>query len=160
MNFIKRYTSFVEKIVITTLIFLMSIILVFSTFELLYSLFNGFFKSGTFISLDTLMDVFGGFLLILIGVELLETIKIYLNQSVVHVEVVVLVAIIALARKIVILKIEEISIEVTAGIAILVFSLSLAYYLIKKSGILVLSVDNKKSKVEKVKEQDNDKLSI
>lgn len=160
MNFIKRYTSFVEKIVITTLIFLMSIILVFSTFELLYSLFNGFFKSGTFISLDTLMDVFGGFLLILIGVELLETIKIYLNQSVVHVEVVVLVAIIALARKIVILKIEEISIEVTAGIAILVFSLSLAYYLIKKSGILVLSVDNKKSKDEKVKEKGNDKLSI
>lgn len=160
MNFIKRYTSFVEKIVITTLIFLMSIILVFSTFELLYSLFNGFFKSGTFISLDTLMDVFGGFLLILIGVELLETIKIYLNQSVVHVEVVVLVAIIALARKIVILKIEEISIEVTAGIAILVFSLSLAYYLIKKSGIMVLSVDNKKSKDEKVKEKGNDKLSI
>lgn len=138
--FIKKFTSFVEKMIVTIMILLMSLILVFATVELIISLYNDFFKSGIIISLNSLMDVFGGFLLILIGIELLETIKIYLNNNVVHVEVVILVAIIALARKIVILKIEEISLDVMAGIGILILSLSVAYFFIKKSGIITLSI--------------------
>lgn len=141
INFIKKFTYSVEKIIITILIFLMSLILIFATIELVYTLFNGFFVSGLLVSLDTLMDVFGGFLLILIGIELLETIKIYLKKNVVHVEVVVLVAIIALARKIVILKIEETTLEVTAGLGILILTLSVAYYLIKRTGIMTFSID-------------------
>ena len=114
IKFLKKFTSSVEKIIITILIFMMSIVLIFATAELVYSLIKGFLDKGSFfiISLDTLMDTFGGFLLILIGIELLETIKIYLKQNIVHVEVVVLVAIIALARKIVILKVEDLTLEI------------------------------------------------
>lgn len=49
------------------------------------------------IGLDELMDLFGVFLLVLIGIELLDTIKVYLKENVVNVEVVVLVAIIAVS---------------------------------------------------------------
>jgi uncharacterized membrane protein (DUF373 family) len=94
------------------------------------------------ISLNALMGTFGGFLLILIGIELLETIKVYLKQNIVHVEVVILVAIIALARKIVIINVEELSIEVSAGIAALILALGIAYYLIKKTGIMILSLND------------------
>ena len=143
INFLKKFTSTVEKIIITVLILMMSLILIFATIELVYSLTKGILAEGTLIiSLETLMDTFGGFLLILIGIELLETIKIYLKQNIVHVEVVVLVAIIALARKIIILKIEELSLEVTAGIGILIITLAVAYYLIKKTGILILSLND------------------
>ncbi len=154
-HFIKKFTSFVEKLIVTIMILLMSLILVFATVELIISLYNDFFKSGVIISLNSLMDVFGGFLLILIGIELLETIKIYLNNNVVHVEVVILVAIIALARKIVILKIEEISLDVMAGIGILILSLSVAYFFIKKSGIITLSIG--KSDVLKMNPEDINK---
>ncbi|HDR53004.1 MAG TPA: hypothetical protein ENN90_15520 [Mariniphaga anaerophila] len=87
--------------------------------------------------LDDLMDLFGVFLLVLIGIELLDTIKVYLRQNQVHVEVVVLVAIIALARKIVILKVEQLSGDVIIGIGVLIIALSVAYYLIKKAGLMV-----------------------
>ncbi|MDY0280904.1 MAG: phosphate-starvation-inducible PsiE family protein [Salinivirgaceae bacterium] len=80
--------------------------------------------------IDELMDLFGVFLLVLIGIELLDTIKVYLRRNVVHVEVVVLVAIIALARKVVVLKIEELSGNHILGIGVLIVSLSIAYYLI------------------------------
>jgi uncharacterized membrane protein (DUF373 family) len=86
------------------------------------------------------MDLFGIFLLVLIGIELLDTIKVYLKESVVHVEVVVLVAIIALARKVVVLKIEELSGELTIGIGVLIISLALAYYLIKKAGLMICNL--------------------
>lgn len=82
--------------------------------------------------LDDLMDLFGVFLLVLIGIELLDTIKVYLKQNQAHVEVLVLVAIIALAREIVILKVEVLDGETIIGIGVLIIALSIAYYLIKK----------------------------
>ncbi|HCT71914.1 MAG TPA: hypothetical protein DF409_13985 [Bacteroidales bacterium] len=95
------------------------------------------------IDLDALMDLFGLFLLVLIGIELLDTIKIYLRDNVVHVEVVVLVAIIALARKVVVLKVEELSGDLILGIAGLIVALGVTYYLIKKSGLMACRMNEK-----------------
>ncbi len=52
--------------------------------------------------LINLPEIFGFFMLILIGIELLETIRAYLVENVVHVEVVIEVALIAIARKVII----------------------------------------------------------
>ncbi|MBN1181109.1 MAG: phosphate-starvation-inducible PsiE family protein [Bacteroidales bacterium] len=139
---LKRITQWVEKFIIITLIIMMSVILILATIELGYHLYSTIASHNVLIPLDELMDLFGVFLLVLIGIELLDTIKVYLKQNVIHVEVVVLVAIIALARKIVILKIEEISGEVIIGIGILIVALSVAYYLIKKTGLLVIDYKN------------------
>lgn len=142
-RFLGKFTSTIEKVIVTILIFMMSIILISATLQLVYSLFMDFYTNKTLlISLNALMGTFGGFLLILIGIELLETIKVYLKQNIVHVEVVILVAIIALARKIVIINVEELSIEVSAGIAALILALGIAYYLIKKTGIMILSLND------------------
>ncbi len=107
IRFLKKLTQSIEKVIVITLIIMMSVVLVFATIELGYYLVQYIGASDSFIiSLDGLTNLFGVFLLVLIGIELLDTIKIYLKQNVVHVEVVVLVAIIALARKIVILEVE------------------------------------------------------
>lgn len=141
-RFLGKFTSTIEKVIVTILIFMMSLILISATLQLAYSLFMDFYTNKSLlISLNALMSTFGGFLLILIGIELLETIKVYLKQNIVHVEVVILVAIIALARKIVIINVEELSIDVSAGIALLILALGIAYYLIKKTGIMILSLN-------------------
>lgn len=157
IRFLRKFTSTVEKVIVTVLIFMMSLILISATVELVYTLFMDFYQNETLlISLDTLLDSFGGFLLILIGIELLETIKVYLKQNIVHVEVVVLVAIIALARKIVIINVEQLSLEMTGGIAALIIALALAYYLIKKTGIMILSLNE--SCEEDIPEQETNNL--
>ncbi len=138
---IKKYTRIVEKVIVTVLIVMMSAILLLATVQLVIFLIQNVGKNGEIISLDGLMDTFGVFLLILIGIELLETIKIYLRHNIVHVEVVILVAIIALARKIVILRIEELDGSVIAAIGILIVALGAAYYFIKKIGLLTLDCD-------------------
>ena len=83
IRFLRKFTSKVEKLIVTILIFMMSLILISATLELVYTLFTDFYNNETLlISLNTLMDSFGGFLLILIGIELLETIKVYLKESI------------------------------------------------------------------------------
>jgi len=121
---------------------MMAGVLVLATIELGYFLVKSILQSSfLFIELDNLMDLFGVFLLVLIGIELLDTIKVYLRQNVVHVEVVILVAIIAIARKVVVLKIEELESMMIIGIGVLVVSLAVAYYLIKRAGLIMLDCD-------------------
>jgi uncharacterized membrane protein (DUF373 family) len=133
-----RLAKFIEKGIIYALIIMMAGILILATIELGYHLLkNIIYSDYLLIDLDDLMDLFGVFMLVLIGIELLDTIKVYLRENVVHVEVVVLVAIIAVARKVVVLKIEDLSGERIIGIALLVIALAGAYYLIKKAGLFI-----------------------
>ncbi|MBW6499913.1 MAG: phosphate-starvation-inducible PsiE family protein [Bacteroidales bacterium] len=132
----------IERVIIYTLISMMAGILILATIELGYYLVKNIIESDyLLIDLDNLMDLFGVFLLVLIGIELLDTIKVYLQRNVVHVEVVVLVAIIAIARKVVVLKFEEFSGIVIIGLGVLVAALAVTYYLIKKAGMLECNFD-------------------
>jgi uncharacterized membrane protein (DUF373 family) len=140
----KKAGKIIQIGIIYTLIVLMSGVLILATVELGYYLVKSIIESDfALIDLDQLMDLFGVFMLVLIGIELLDTIKVYLKENVVHVEVVVLVAIIAVARKVVVLKIEEIDGVTVIGIAFIIVALAVAYYLIKKAGLMVCSFDEK-----------------
>lgn len=141
INFLKKFTQTVEKIIVITLIFMMSFVLLLATVELARFVINAIGNEGDWlISLNGLTGLFGVFLLVLIGIELLDTIKVYLKQNVVHVEVVVLVAIIALARKIVIIEVEQLSGELLIGMGVLIIALAVAYFLIKRTGMLTIKL--------------------
>lgn len=140
----KKAGKIIQIGIIYTLIVLMSGVLILATVELGYYLVKSIIESDfVLIDLDQLMDLFGVFMLVLIGIELLDTIKVYLKENVVHVEVVVLVAIIAVARKVVVLKIEQMEGLTVIGIAFIVVALAIAYYLIKKAGLMACSMDDK-----------------
>ncbi len=141
----KRISSIIKISIIYSLIGLLTILLVLATIELIIFIFRNLFVSNhSLISFGQLMDFFGMFMLILIGIELLDTIKVYLKENVMHVEVVVLVGIIALAKKVVLLKIEDIDGIKVLGMGLLVIALATAYYLIKKAGLMVCHLDDNK----------------
>lgn len=71
--------------------------------------------------------------MVLIGLELLETIKTYLEEDRVHAEVVFLVAIVAVSRKVVILDYKETSTEMLFGMAALIVALGIGYYLVRRA---------------------------
>jgi len=152
---VKGISVRIEKIIVAVLILLMIIVLVLATYELGRFLFYTIFKNDTGLSLNAVMELFGGFLLVLIGIELLDTIKVYLKDNVVHVEVVLLVAIIALARKIMIYEFATLSGDKIIGLAVLIIALAGAYYLIKKAGIMTLWKDKGK---EDKKEANNNTI--
>jgi len=122
-----------EHGVITSLIAMMILVVLISTIELAYLIVKDIISPPfLWLEIDELLDIFGFFLLILIGVELLETIKAYLADKVVHSEVVLEVALIAIARKVIILDVKEYSGLTIVGIAALIVAMGLAYYLMKR----------------------------
>ncbi len=80
------------------------------------------------IPVQGLLEIFGYFLLVLIGVELLETLRAYLKKDVIHVRVVLEVALIAMARKVIIEEPNVVPSLTLFGIAALILALGIAYY--------------------------------
>ena len=127
-----------EKGVTVTLVVLMALVVLLATIELGWIIIKDIITPPAFLlEIDELLDIFGLFLLVLIGVELLDTIRAYLREHVVHVEVVLEVALIAVARKIIILELKETPSLSLVGIAALVAALAAAFYLEKRGRRLV-----------------------
>ncbi len=126
------YLKYFEKTIIITLVMLMVLIVLLATLELGYIIVKDIITPPiALLDINELLDIFGFFLLVLIGVELLETIKAYVIEHVVHVEVVVEVAIIAIARKVIILDVKDYHPLQLLGIAAIIAALSGAHYMIK-----------------------------
>ena len=89
------------------------------------------------IDADRLMELFSVFLIILIGLELLDTIKVYLKDDVLKVESVILVAIIAVARKVIVWNFEKYSYQELVGLAAMILALATGFFLLKKSGFSI-----------------------
>ncbi len=132
-NFIlsKWITKFETGIVII-LVVLMAIVISASTIELGIFIFKLLANPPYFmINISDLLEIFGFFLLVLIGIELLETIKSYLMKNEIRVEVVLIVGIIAIARKIIILDFKDMTFSKIMAVSLLLLSLGVTYLIIK-----------------------------
>ncbi len=120
-----------ERIVIGCLIALMVLVILISTVELTVLIIKDIFAPPRYwLGIDQLFEIFGFFLMLLIGVELLETIKAYLSDNVVHSEIVLEVALIAISRKVITLDVKLYEAFSLIGIAALILAISIAYFLI------------------------------
>jgi uncharacterized membrane protein (DUF373 family) len=128
-----RFLKGFERAIVLALIGLMMVLVLAATIELIVLIVGKLASPPILrVSVGELLDMFGFFLLILIGLELLETIKAYLSEHVVHVEIVLEVALIAIARKVIILDVKKTESLSLLGIALLIASLAGAYYLERK----------------------------
>ena len=116
------------------LLLMMMLALLASTVELTIILFDQLMEPPKFLpDVKEIPTVFSFFLMVLIGLELVDTIKMYLDDNVFHVEVVVLVAIIAVARKIIVIDYYSITSLILLGIVALMFAHSAGYFLLKRT---------------------------
>ncbi|MBF0411030.1 MAG: phosphate-starvation-inducible PsiE family protein [Candidatus Riflebacteria bacterium] len=129
LDFLKKF----ERFVIMGLIGMMVIVVILSTIELCWIIIKDIVSQPVFLlEIDELMEIFGFFLLVLIGIELLETIKAYMIQGVVHVEIVLEVALIAIARKIIILDIAKYDGLKLLSLAALILTVSIGFFIVKR----------------------------
>ena len=127
--FLKKF----EHIIVMSLIIMMIIVVVLATIELGWIIIRDIITAPIILlEINELLEIFGFFLLVLIGIELLETIKAYLLTNVVHVEIVLEVALIAIARKVIILDISKYDSLTLIGMAALISAVALAFLVIKR----------------------------
>ena len=128
--FLKKF----ERSIVTALIVMMGLTILLATIELAWLIIKDVITPPVILlEIHELLDIFGLFLLVLLGIELVSSLRTYLTEKEVHVEVVFAVALIAIGRKVIILDIKEISSLSLLGIAAIIISLSLGYFLVKRT---------------------------
>jgi uncharacterized membrane protein (DUF373 family) len=119
----------VQKVTVSALAGMLAVVVVLSALHLGVLIAEEIWSPPRFlIRVQGLLEIFGYFLLVLIGVELLETLKAYLRKDVIHVRVVLEVALIAMARKVIIEEPNTVPSSTLLGIAALILALGIAFY--------------------------------
>lgn len=129
-SFLAKFERFV---VMTLLVFMMLAVFV-ATIEVGVILWQQLMKPPVMLlDVKEMMEVFGFILMVIIGLELLETIKAYLDKHIIHVEVVLLVALVAVARKIIILDYKEMTADMLLSVAALVITLAGGFFIVRRA---------------------------
>lgn len=127
LQFIESIEFMVSKVLslamITVIIFAVFDLMVFIAKKLLFAP-HPLFK-------DSLFEIFGLFLNILIALEILENITAYLRRHVFQVELVIATSLIAVARKIIIYDLDTKGGEALIGLALATFALSISFWIIR-----------------------------
>jgi uncharacterized membrane protein (DUF373 family) len=123
-----------EGIILRTLIAMMALAIIAATADLAWVFVRDLLSPPfDFLTVTELLDVFAAFLLVLIGIELLDTVKVYATERHVHVEAVLLVALLAILRKVIILDFKDVPAMTLFAVAAVILALGGAYWLMRKS---------------------------
>lgn len=84
------------------------------------------------LTISDMLATFGAFMAVLIAIEILINITIYLRDDVIHVKIVMATALMAVARKVIVLDFETITPPYIYGLAAVSLSMAVGYWLIHK----------------------------
>src|SRR5262245_23793727 len=131
-----KFFRWFEIAIIAAMQVLLVLLIVVATITL-YSLFfqgvrNNIGDIGTAEDLHGLLQrAIGGVLIVLLGLELMETLKSYFSEHHIRVEVILVVAIIAVGRHIIKLDFEHASAPLLFGLSALSIALAAGYFLVR-----------------------------
>lgn len=137
-NALTRFSGRFQRLVVGAVQIFLMIVITLALIELVWLLMSrvGIVMSETH-SVPALQhavqNAFAGVLLVILGLELLESVRTFHMAHHVRLEMIVLVAIIAVGRHIIQLDFEHVSGPALAGIAALVLALTGGYWLVKRS---------------------------
>ncbi len=129
-----------KRVVAGVLLALMFLVVLIGTAELVIVMVreivasaSGLDANSFLLSEASLFAIFGLFLNVLIAVELIETVEVYFREHTLHAETVLLVAIIAVARKAILLDLTYYEPFMVFALSGMIIALGVSYYLVKKT---------------------------
>lgn len=124
-----------ETLIVLALIVMMAIVVILSTIELGWTILADIGAPPfEVLRLSELFELFGVFLIVLISVELLNSLRAYLVEQRLHVQVVLQVALISVARRVILLEVAETTNLTLLALAMLVLALAAAYFVQSRVG--------------------------
>jgi uncharacterized membrane protein (DUF373 family) len=124
----------IEQCVVYTLVFLLLISVVLGTIELGRVILYEIVTAPRFlVEVNKLFESFALFLVIVVGLELLKSIKSYLVRGSINPAFVIEVAIIALGNKLITLDLKHTDYKLLIGMSAILFGLSVTYFVLKKA---------------------------
>ena len=134
----KAILKFVETTLVIGILLALSVTLLLAFLDIAYVIYNKIMTPPAFIvDAQGLMELFSLILILLIGVELIHSIKAYLDEHTVHVELILLIAIIAISRKVVVWDFEKHTHVELYSLAAMVVALGVSYFLVKQRALKI-----------------------
>ena len=131
-NFL-QITESVETVVAKILTIALLIVILVALVDLMFVLSENLFAFPPYgLFNQTLLEIFGLFLNILIALELLDNITAYLRKHIFQVELVIATSLIAVARKIIIFDLKKFEDSDLISLAAAIFALSISYWLVRQ----------------------------
>ncbi len=129
-----RSVQWMQKIIhlsVRMLAILMTFVILWGVGDVAWNLYQKLINPPIFLlEVSEILAIFGAFMAVLIAIEIFINITIYLKDDVIHVKIVMATALMAIARKVIILDFEKTQPEYIYATAAVVFALSFGYWVI------------------------------
>lgn len=140
------YVNFLQKIIlwsIKVLALFMVIIILWSVVDVFLIMFIKAQNPYLLITdMDQVLSIFGSFLVVLIAIEIFLNIILYLKKDMGHLKLVIATALMAIARKVIILDYDQVHDWHMIGMGALILSLGFAYWIISRSQSASLAISS------------------
>lgn len=124
----------VIRFAVRALAVIMTAVIIWGVVDVCWVLYRKLMTPPFFLlTISDILATFGAFMAVLIAIEIFVNICIYLQEDVIHVQIVMATALMAIARKIIILDFTQIEPEYVWAMAGVVFSMSIGYFLVTRS---------------------------
>jgi len=113
---------------------IMTLVIIWGVIDVGWVIYERIIESP--IGLLTISDIlatFGAFIAVMIAIEIFENITVYLRDDVIHVEIVMATALMAIARKVIVLDYSEMSAEYVFATAAVALAMSVGYWLVVRN---------------------------
>ena len=125
------------RTVVKILAVFMVFVIILGIVDVIYNIYENLIYPGlTNFKINSIVSTFGGFLAVLIAIEIFINITLYIRKDVIHIKLVVATALMAIARKVIIFDFNKITPIYIFGTASVILALGITYWLIEKNSKL------------------------
>jgi len=119
------------RLAVRVLAILMLFVIWWGVADVIYVLYNRVAAHPHYLlEISDILATFGVFMAVLIAIEIFINLTSYLRDNVIHLKLVLATALIAIARKVIVLDYKEVAPEYIYATALVVAALSLGYWLV------------------------------
>ena len=116
-----------------SLALLMIIVIIFGVIDVGWTIYQRFVAEPRFIlTMGDVLATFGAFMVVLIAIEIFKNIVLYLRDDVIHVKIVLATALMAIARKVIILDYDELDSMYIFATGIVLIATGITYFFVHK----------------------------
>lgn len=145
----------VIRIAVRFMALIMTAVIIWGVVDVCWVLYGKLMTPPLFLlTISDILATFGAFMAVLIAIEIFVNICIYLREDVIHVQIVMATALMAIARKIIILDFNKVSSDYVWAMAGVIFAMSIGYFLVLKSSQKSTSISDRIFPQDKTRESD------
>lgn len=118
------------RICVQLLAILMTLVIIFGIFDVVWVLYKRLTAPPLFLlSISDILATFGAFMAVLIAIEIFANIVVYLDTQIIHLKLVISTALMAAARKVIVLDFSVNTYQQVIALGLVILALSIGYWL-------------------------------